>query len=318
MSTTRLAIIFGCGFNLLRSAKVAIRYGVCRRQFANQKGSKLERKLLDYQIHQETIAKNMSNGIAIVCISKAIKDLHTRSMKEFEDGNFDGLDLLHHLTAGVKSLATEMCYVGLDELRQCCGGAGFLLTSGLADWWSDIAPFPTFEGVNPVMAQQAARLIFKSAKKVTKGKAPHPFFAYLSDPEKLVGSKNSATTVADFQDKQQILRMLAIRAIFAIRELDTVMRESGLSQKEMENDVFALDITRVVRLHLIYAMFKIGLEYIEKSEIKSAQGRKHVETALKIFALKQLTLDHQSLYESGYFTKGSARLLHLAYTGLLN
>ena len=144
----------------------------------------------------------MSNGIAIVCISKAIKDLHTRSMKEFEDGNFDGLDLLHHLTAGVKSLATEMCYVGLDELRQCCGGAGFLLTSGLADWWSDIAPFPTFEGVNPVMAQQAARMIFKSAKKVTKGKAPHPFFAYLSDPEKLVGSKSPATSVADFQDKQ--------------------------------------------------------------------------------------------------------------------
>ena len=46
--------------------------------------------------------------------------------------------------------------------------------------------------------------------------------------------------------------------------------------------------------------------------------RRHVETALKIFALKQLTLEHQSLYESGYFTGGSARLLHLAYRDLLN
>ena len=97
-----------------------------------------------------------------------------------------------------------MCYVGLDELRQTCGGAGFLLTSGVADWWGDIAPFPTFEGVNPVMAQQAARLIFKSAKKIEKGKEPHPFFAYLKDAEGMVGSKSAASTVTDFQSMDQI------------------------------------------------------------------------------------------------------------------
>lgn len=54
--------------------------------------------------------------------------------------------------------------------------------------------------------------------------------------------------------------MLEVRAIFAIRELDAVMKESDLSQKEMVNDVFALDIVRVARLHLMYVMFKIGIE----------------------------------------------------------
>jgi len=52
----------------------------------------------------------------------------------------------------MKSYATEMCYVGIDELRQSCGGAGFLKSAGIGDWWTDIAPFPTFEGVNAVMA----------------------------------------------------------------------------------------------------------------------------------------------------------------------
>jgi len=80
-------------------------------------------------------------------------EFHKSSMVEFKEGNFANLDMLHHMTAGVKSCATEWCYVGLDELRQACGGAGFLLTSGISDWWSDIAPFPTFEGVNAVMAQ---------------------------------------------------------------------------------------------------------------------------------------------------------------------
>ena len=48
MSETRLAIVMGCAFNLFRSGLVATRYAVCRRQFANQKGTKVERKLLDY------------------------------------------------------------------------------------------------------------------------------------------------------------------------------------------------------------------------------------------------------------------------------
>lgn len=35
MSRTRLNISLGCGFNIFRSAVVAVRYSVCRRQFAN-------------------------------------------------------------------------------------------------------------------------------------------------------------------------------------------------------------------------------------------------------------------------------------------
>ena len=108
------------------------------------------------------------------------------------------MDLLHHLTAGVKSFATEMCYVGLDEMRQACGGAGFLLTAGLSDWWSDIAPFPTFEGVNPVMAQQASRLIFKNANRVAKGKQPDQLFSYLAKTEELTSTRSTATTAAEF------------------------------------------------------------------------------------------------------------------------
>ena len=77
--------------------------------------------------------------------------MHVNSITEFEDGDFKNMDLLHHLTAGVKALSTELSYVGLDEMRQSCGGAGFLRSSGLADWWSDIAPYPTYEGVTPVM-----------------------------------------------------------------------------------------------------------------------------------------------------------------------
>ena len=42
-------------------------------------------------------------------------------------------------------------YKGVDELRQACGGAGWLMSSGIADIWAEQGPFPTFEGVNVVL-----------------------------------------------------------------------------------------------------------------------------------------------------------------------
>jgi hypothetical protein len=34
-----------------------------------------------------------------------------------EKGDFKLLDILHHFTSGMKSLSTDMCYKGTDELR---------------------------------------------------------------------------------------------------------------------------------------------------------------------------------------------------------
>ena len=167
----------------------------------------------------EVLGKNMGNAIAIFLAGKVMVNLQKKAFAEFKQGNFKDLDMVHHLTAGFKSFATEMCYVGLDEMRQACGGAGFLLTAGLSDWWSDIAPFPTFEGVNPVMAQQASRLIFKSADKVSKGKQPLPLFGYLAKLDELIASKSTATTVEQFLDIDYIERTLAVRAAHAIFDL---------------------------------------------------------------------------------------------------
>lgn len=91
------------------------------------------------------------------------------------------LDILHHFSAGMKALSTEICYTGVDELRQSCGGAGFLYSSGIADMWSEQAAFPTYEGVNVVLYQQSSRMLLKQAEKVKQGKAPHEFFAYLGN-----------------------------------------------------------------------------------------------------------------------------------------
>ena len=61
-----------------------------------------------------------------------------------------------------------------------------MLSSGIADWWGEIAPFPTFEGVNVVMFQQSSRLLLKNAKKLAAGKKPVDFFDYLLKDNELL------------------------------------------------------------------------------------------------------------------------------------
>lgn len=75
-----MSIIMGCAFNLFRAGKVAVRYAVCRRQFSNQTGTKEERKLLDYQVHMETLGKNVSNGLTIFLAAKTIDEFFSSSM----------------------------------------------------------------------------------------------------------------------------------------------------------------------------------------------------------------------------------------------
>ena len=63
------------------------------------------------------------------------------------------MDVLHHFTSGIKAISTKDTYFGIDQLRQACGGAGFLLSSRISDIWSDFAPSMTYEGVYVVMMQ---------------------------------------------------------------------------------------------------------------------------------------------------------------------
>jgi hypothetical protein len=132
MVKTRLSLILLCGVNLIQSGIIAVRYAVCRRQFANKRGTKEERQLIDYQTHMAQIAPPIANGMVILITYKLMKNLNKQSDEAVKKGNFKLLPVLHHITAGLKALGSEMMYLGMDELRQACGGAGYSLASGIS------------------------------------------------------------------------------------------------------------------------------------------------------------------------------------------
>ena len=141
------------------------------------------------------------------------------------------------------------------------------------------------------MAQQASRLIFKNANKVAKGKKPHDFFAYLAETPQLTVSKSGASTIAEFLIVDHIEKTLCVRAATAVQEVSRLMKESTAHKKEQENEIFAIDIARMTRLHLIYVTFKMARKRLETHEFTDSNVKAFLMVGLKVFALKQLLLD---------------------------
>lgn len=63
------------------------------------------------------------------------------------------LNVMHHLTSGMKSVNTQMTVDGLMDIRQALGGAGYSSWSAIPTYFDDFSPLVTFEGDNTVMAQ---------------------------------------------------------------------------------------------------------------------------------------------------------------------
>ena len=82
MVMTRVALSMGAAFGIISASLVAVRYAICRRQFATIKGSKQERKLIDYQTHMALLGSNLAKGYVYLFASLTIDDLLKLAYKE--------------------------------------------------------------------------------------------------------------------------------------------------------------------------------------------------------------------------------------------
>ena len=103
-------------------------------------------------------------------------------------GEFKTIGVLHHVSAGLKAYCSDYAYSAMDNLRLACGGAGFLMASGLPFNFLNSAPLVTYEGVNVIMYQQSSRLLLKEAAKIAKGKKLDGLLSYLNETERLVNT----------------------------------------------------------------------------------------------------------------------------------
>jgi len=90
-------------------------------------------------------------SLAFLFTHTIILDRFVKMLEDVKKGNFGDMEIIHHLSSGMKTLFTQICFNGLQVVRQSIGGAGYSSWSGLCSIIEDVSALPTAEGDNTVM-----------------------------------------------------------------------------------------------------------------------------------------------------------------------
>lgn len=108
---------------------------------------------MDYQTHMVKFSPLLAKSYLMLANVSYVKDLFTEMMTRVRNDDFSLMDVMHHLLSGYKVIFTDWTHVGIDCVRQNCGGAGYTANSGLPEIFATHSPLPVFEGDNTVLAQ---------------------------------------------------------------------------------------------------------------------------------------------------------------------
>jgi len=160
-------------------------------------------------------------------------------MKGMAAGEWDTLDVMHHLLAGYKAIFSGRILDCVEVARKSCGGAGYSAWSGFPNLFFNTSPIPTYEGDNTVMLLQASRYLKKLVNKAKKGKAVPEPFTYINDYTKLVQLKGRLNTVDDLLNLDLLEEAMQVRACLYIRDVFTKIASSTAPELTRDNEDMA-------------------------------------------------------------------------------
>ena len=266
MMTTRANMVSTSSSRLAQAATVSIRYSTVRLQgfVDNSDPSFLakENKIIDHKIQQYRLLKQLAHAYALKFTGAWMLD----QLKELEGkqiGIIKNTDLLKELaatSAGLKSLTTIIATNGIEDCRKCCGGNGYLLSSGLAAMSQDYLWQVTAEGDYIILALLTGKHILKSIGKVFGGYKLQGIMDYFN----VVGNDNfdisqlkpsHAKFSSDFCNLNYLLNLFRYRSIerniAVAKEFNHLVAEKDMKFEEAFN-YLSNDILKSTHIHCYY------------------------------------------------------------------
>ncbi len=148
--------VAGAGINASKVAlAVAVKYANLRRQFGSPESGG-EELLLDYGMHQRRLLPLLAKTYALHFAQEILlSELHNvLSTTEAPDRQRRALE---SMAAGVKAVGTWHASQTIQECREACGGAGYLMANRIGSLRADTDVFTTFEGDNHILLQLVAK-----------------------------------------------------------------------------------------------------------------------------------------------------------------
>jgi len=273
MMQARASMVGGASSALAKGVTIAIRYSLVRRQgFKDTKAgidyASDEYQIIDYKMTQYRLLKQLAfavgNRFVFMWLNtrKAAIQAALGSAEEGQD-NADDLPELHASSAGLKGLCCDRASIGIEDCRKACGGAGYLLASGIAALEADYKWRSTAEGDTVVMLLQTARFLIRSLADAREGRrlsgltsclsvAGKPGFNALKDCKPV-----SPTTSIGWHDLQFLASLLEYRTIVSCCAADEQLQARISAGKAFDEAWQSLTLTmaKLGEAHVIYFMF---------------------------------------------------------------
>ena len=132
-------------------------------------------------------------------------------------------------------------------------------------------------------------MLLKNLKNLLKGKPAKGIFAYINKINKLLELRCKATTVEEFLSFDNLSKCLSLRAVFHIKEVLEMIKDSkekGIEEKVWMNELYALDVEKMTRAHLVYLMFSSSRQVLAEHEFKDKNINKVLDLVCQLFAVK--------------------------------
>ena len=183
---------------------IACRYGLQRRQFSSPDAQD-EIIVMDYLVHQRRLLPLVAKAYALGFAQNELVSTMHRLQGATPAGAISTADPqeqreLESRAAGLKVANTDFATAAIQECREACGGAGYMMENRLVALKADTDVFTTFEGDNHVLTQLVAKELLTGYAEEVRGMSPMEWARF------------AATTVGDVVKKrtaaQQIIQTL--------------------------------------------------------------------------------------------------------------
>jgi len=310
----RIGITRGVAFQLGQAVTIATRYSTVRKQGLGPNGMGIEEtSLMTYKSQHYRLLTLISKAYAIL-FSWRKNDAEYHAMQAQQtNGNYAALPYNHNLAAGLKAWSTQTAADGAEDARKCCGGQGYLATSGLPEIVASVKAAATFEGENYVLWQQVGRYLFKCINLLETGKCIDKQMRYLADGfGAYISSPNDMQHCAAYNDQfllsevqLSIFRHRALRLVYRAY-LDLRNSESTMPLPDAWN-ANMMSIISAARAHIEYYILLAYTEYITRLPPTTSKNLVKVLSYLRsLFALTTITSPSSnnsiSFVEDGHIT----------------
>ncbi|EEP76256.1 predicted protein [Uncinocarpus reesii 1704] len=312
MLYARATIAQGSGFKLAQAATIATRFSVVREQGLGPNGEEnadgSETTIISYRSQNFRLFTIISRAYAILFTAPTLEGLYASLRNVGETQDFGSLGYYHMLLAGLKAWNTQVAADGTEDARKCCGGHGYILTSGLPSIVAEAAAPATFEGENYVMYQQVGRYLLKCLKVLKVGRRIDP---RMGDLEKAFNMYAGGDEIhycqaknEQFLDPEVQLSIFEHRAIRLLIKCDEAIEKSqrngGLSPAKAWNQ-HMMGIIAAARAYMelvVLQEFIHGVSRINDPAINAALSRLR-----SVFALTMIV--HPQSYDAISFVDGN-------------